>query len=652
MIRRFHETETPRLKPLDFYWRRAIGMASVAAQPFRRMRLGQIVAEANRADQRYGLAQLDDQGLRDVAVQLRNSLAREGRPSLRSAGQAFALIREVAERQLGMRPYDVQLMGGYALLQGRMAEMNTGEGKTLTATLPTITAALAGWPVHVITVNDYLVARDAEKMRPLYQWFGLSVGIIRSGMEPDDRRAAYACHVTYCSNTEVAFDYLRDRLKRIGLGRGVARSLHRARAVGASQDLMPGLCFAIVDEADSILIDEARTPLILSQEAEGGLEQAAYEMALTLARGLRASEDFVIRGASGPVFLTPAGQAHLARLGQAEGGMWAHRDQREDIVTRALTALHLMRRGDQYVIRDGAIVIVDESTGRIMEDRFWSDGLHQLVELKEGLPLSPRKTTLATMSYQRLFRRYQWLAAMTGTGREVAAEVHEVYGLSTVAIPPRRKKQLRRGPTQLLPTLDDKWQAVADEVARLQSRGVPVLVGTRAVAESQALSDRLVARGMPHTVLNALDEARESEIVAQAGHVGAVTIATNMAGRGTDIALGAGVPELGGLHVILTERHSSARVDRQLAGRAARQGDPGQFQMILSLEDQVLRDAGLFALVPLCKLCLSIGAPGLALRLIGLAQRTVEARNAATRRSLFRSEGKLQDHLAFTGESE
>jgi preprotein translocase subunit SecA len=241
---------------------------------------------------------------------------------------------------------------------------------------------------------------------------------------------------------------------------------------------------------------------------------------------------------------------------------------------------------------------------------------------------------------------------MTGTGREVAAEVHEVYGLSTVAIPPRRKKQLRRGPTQLLPTLDDKWQAVADEVARLQSRGVPVLVGTRAVAESQALSDRLVARGMPHTVLNALDEARESEIVAQAGHVGAVTIATNMAGRGTDIALGAGVPELGGLHVILTERHSSARVDRQLAGRAARQGDPGQFQMILSLEDQVLRDAGLFALVPLCKLCLSIGAPGLALRLIGLAQRTVEARNAATRRSLFRSEGKLQDHLAFTGESE
>ncbi|SPF80287.1 preprotein translocase subunit SecA [Pseudoprimorskyibacter insulae] len=652
--RSFLEKETPRLGPLDFALRRAAGLWSVATRRTRQAGLRQILRHVNRAEGAWGaLDQKSDAELHQIAADLRARLARLDRPTKETAGQAFALIREVSARVLGMRPYDVQLLGGYALLQGRLAEMNTGEGKTLTATLPAITAALGGWPVHVISVNDYLVQRDARIMGPLFDWFGLSVGCVISGMEPEDRQAAYACDVTYCTNTEVAFDHLKDRLKRVNLGRGLGRKLQQARtATVQDRPLMPGLCFAIIDEADSILIDEARTPLILSQETDSAVEAEIFSTALDLARGLRDGRDYRIDGASGPVRLTPEGQRRLRAAADRLGGAWRHDEQREDVAARALTALHVMRRGDQYVIRDDKIVIVDESTGRVMPDRFWSDGLHQLVELKEGVDLSPRKDTLAQMSYQRLFRRYLWLSGMTGTAREVAAEIHEVYGLRDVRIPPRRRKRLRHGRARLLPDQARKWQAVAAQVADCTEKGAPVLVGTRSVADSERLSAVLHGGGIAHEVINALDETRESEIVAKAGQRGAATIATNMAGRGTDIALGQGVANLGGLHVIMTERHASGRIDRQLAGRAARQGDPGAFNMVLCLDDVILQDAAMPMLRSIARLALGAGLERAALAMIALAQKTVEARHAAGRRRLFRSEGRQQDQLAFTGESE
>jgi preprotein translocase subunit SecA len=597
-----------------------------------------------------GLELLTTHKLSETATVLRRDLHRNGlRPDL--VASAFAVIREVSGRTLGMRHFNVQLLGGWAMMRGKVAEMETGEGKTLTATLPAATAALAGIPVHIITVNDFLVARDAAWMKPLYDVLGLSVGTILEGMSPTDRRHAYGCSITYCTNKQVVFDYLKDRLLLQQENRALhlkIEALHRANP-RVSRLMMRGLCFAVVDEADSVLVDEARTPLIISGGRGAGDEERVYRQALNAARRMLAGRDYLVSERERHVDLTDLGRAHAARLTNRYGGVWNVPGHRENIVRQALAALHLHLRDKHYIVDEGQVRIVDEYTGRVMADRSWERGLHQMVEAKEGLEISGRQETLARISYQRFFRRYLRLAGMTGTAREVAGELWAVYGLNTVRIPTNRPQARKIHGDLLYPTSRAKWQAIAEQVAELHKSGRPVLVGTRSVADSEHISGLLNEAGIQHSVLNARQNRTEAEIVAQAGQPGRVTVATNMAGRGTDIKLAPGVGEAGGLFVIASERHEAGRIDRQLFGRSGRQGDPGEGQAMVSLDDELVRSV----FGSLLDRLRSAHLPGwLGRMLFSWAQRTTERRHSAIRKRLLHSDESLQDLLAFSGRGE
>src|SRR5712671_225017 len=597
-----------------------------------------------------GLELLTTHELSEMASVLRRDLHRNGlRPDL--VARAFAVIREVSGRTLGMRHFDVQLLGGWAMMRGKVAEMETGEGKTLTVTLPAATAALAGIPVHIITVNDILVARDAAWMKPLYDVLGLSVGTILEGMGPTDRRRAYGCSITYCTNKQVVFDYLKDRLLLQQENRALhlkIEALHRADP-RVSRLMMRGLCFAVVDEADSVLVDEARTPLIISGGRGAGDEERVYRQALDAARRMLAGRDFLVSERERHVDLTDLGRAHAARLTNRYGGVWNVRGHRENIVRQALAALHLHLRDKHYIVDEGQVRIVDEYTGRVMADRSWERGLHQMVEAKEGLEISGRQETLARISYQRFFRRYLRLAGMTGTAREVAGELWAVYGLNTVRIPTNRPQARKIHGDLLYPTSQTKWQAIAEQVAELHKSGRPVLVGTRSVADSEHISGLLNDAGIQHSVLNARQNRTEAEIVAQAGQPGRVTVATNMAGRGTDIRLAPGVGEAGGLFVIASERHEAGRIDRQLFGRIGRPGAPGEGQAMVSLDDELVRSV----FGSLLDRLRSGHLPGwLGRMLFSWAQRTTERRHSAIRKRLLHSDESLQDLLAFSGRGE
>ncbi len=597
-----------------------------------------------------GLELLTTHKLSEMATVLRRDLHRNGlRPDL--VASAFAVIREVSGRTLGMRHFDVQLLGGWAMMRGKVAEMETGEGKTLTATLPAATAALAGIPVHIITVNDFLVARDAAWMKPLYDVLGLSVGTILEGMSPTDRRRAYGCSITYCTNKQVVFDYLKDRLLLQQENRALhlkIEALHRADP-RVSRLMMRGLCFAVVDEADSVLVDEARTPLIISGGRGAGDEERVYRQALNAARRMLAGRDYLVSERERHVDLTDLGRAHAARLTNRYGGVWNVPGHRENIVRQALAALHLHLRDKHYIVDEGQVRIVDEYTGRVMADRSWERGLHQMVEAKEGLEISGRQETLARISYQRFFRRYLRLAGMTGTAQEVAGELWAVYGLNTVRIPTNRPQARKIHGDLLYPTSRAKWQAIAEQVAELHNSGRPVLVGTRSVADSEHISGLLNEAGIQHSVLNARQNRTEAEIVAQAGQPGRVTVATNMAGRGTDIRLAPGVGEAGGLFVIASERHEAGRIDRQLFGRSGRQGDPGEGQAMVSLDDELVRSV----FGSLLDRLRSGHLPGwLGRILFSWAQRTTERRHSAIRKRLLHSDESLQDLLAFSGRGE
>ncbi|MFG1420935.1 preprotein translocase subunit SecA [Roseixanthobacter liquoris] len=595
------------------------------------------------------LGTMDEAALAARALAVGQRLRRSAEPALEDVGEAFALVREASGRLFGMRHHDVQLMGGYALIRGMIAEMNTGEGKTLTATLAAVTAGLCGRPVHVVTVNDYLARRDAEKLGPLYAFFGLSVGVVVAGLGREERRAAYACDITYCTNKELAFDHLKDRLVLAGLGGNLRRKVKLAERDAPDGLLLRGLHFAIVDEADSVLIDEARTPLILSGEADASAEAALMGEALQVAAALKAGQDFVHIAHQGRIELSDAGRARLELEGNARGGVWRNLAVREDMVGKALTALHVMVRGEQYIVRDGKVEIVDEYSGRIMAERFWSDGLHQLVELKEQVPLSPRRRTLARMTYQRFFRRYRHLGGMSGTVQEVAGELWEVYRLRVVRIPTHRPSRRRLLPDTVFVSAQARWEGVAQVARKFQRAGVPILIGTRSVAASLEASRNLEQAGVSHVVLNATDEAAEADIVARAGLAGQVTIATNMAGRGTDIALGPGVGDSGGLLVVMTERHDSLRVDRQLAGRTARQGDPGVFIAMLSLEDPLLAQCPLARAHALAWLSGRLALQPLARLALRQAQRHAERDHARVRRQLLHADEALEGVLAITG---
>ena len=595
---------------------------------------------------------MDEAEMGAAALALRASLRRDlGNDRL--VAESFALVREVARRRLGLRHFDAQVRGGFALLRGTVAEMDTGEGKTLTATLTAATAALAGIPVHVVTVNDYLADRDATEMGAIYRALGLRVGTIRHGLSPRERRQAYACDITYASNKEIAFDYLRDRLALGGAAQNLRMKLEplSGRPRHTDDVVMRGLHFAIVDEADSVLVDEARTPLIISRQTDARDEQEWAEAALKLAGELVPDLDYRLLRDERRVTLTAQGRERLERIGETWGGIWQSRIRREESARQALTALHLFQAGDHYLVRDGKVQIVDEYTGRITADRSWSEGLHQLVEAKEACEVTSRKVPVARMTYQRFFRRYRRLAGMTGTAREVSREFWAVYRLAVLRIPTSRPLRRRWLPTRVFASADEKWAAVTVRAAELSAQGRPMLIGTRSVGASETLSARLRAAGLEHVVLSAAQDRQEAEIIAQAGQGGRITVATNMAGRGVDIRLGEGVADLGGLHVILTERHDARRIDRQLAGRCGRQGDPGSSEAFLSLEDALLELLRGRLLRRLGHVQGHLGhwAGLLSFR---LAQRRAERAHSRARRELMKSDTKLGVLLAFSGGAE
>jgi preprotein translocase subunit SecA len=603
-----------------------------------------------------GLSELTDEELRWQADGLRSQLRERGFP-VELVGRAFALVREAAARRLDMRHFDVQLIGGWVLLNAMVAEMRTGEGKTLVATLPACAAALAGVPVHVITVNDYLAQRDAKWMGPVYEALGLTVGTITHDASPEERRRIYRCDVVYCTNKEIVFDYLRDRLE-IGPRPGpIQLRLQRLSDSPSALDTLRlrGLCFAIVDEADSVLIDEARTPLIISGPGEHSYEAETYRQALGLAEQLEIGGDYRVEFAKREVDLTDGGKTHLAELAAPLGGIWSGRQRREDLVRKALTALHLFQLDKHYVVKDDKLQIVDEYTGRVMPGRSWEGGLHQLIESKEDCELTTETEVLGRISYQRFFRRYLALAGMTGTAREARNELWSVYRLQMVAIPTHKPMILRGLPLQIYRTADEKWSAVVRRIAELHALGRPVLVGTRTVASSEHLTRLLEEEGLDCRVLNAMQDAEEAEIIAQAGQRGQITVATNMAGRGTDIELSPEVVQLGGLHVLATERHDSGRIDRQLFGRGGRQGDPGTYEAFVSFEDELLESRGKRArgfagagwIGPGTRLGRWLGK-----RLFDAAARSAERKHFRIRRELLKLDESVADALAFSGKGE
>lgn len=487
--------------------------------------------------------------------------------------EAFAVVREASKRVLGMRHFDVQLMGGICLHNGNIAEMRTGEGKTLVATLPVYLNALTGKGVHVVTVNDYLATRDSEQMGRLYNFLGLSTGLIVANLDFNQRREAYACDITYGTNNEFGFDYLRDNM--------VADVL---------QMVQRPLNYAIVDEVDSILIDEARTPLIISGPGQRSTDNY-YKLAKIVPHLVR-DEDYIIDEKQKTIAPTDSGIEKVEKMLGVENLYDAENIELNHLLGASLRAYAMMHRDTDYVVKDGEVVIVDEFTGRLMFGRRYSDGLHQAIEAKEGLKVERESQTLASVTFQNYFRMYEKLAGMTGTAKTEEKEFIDIYGLEVIPIPPNKPLIRTDLPDQIFKTKAAKYRAVVRNAVERHKVGQPLLIGTTSITQSEELSDMLLRAGVPHSVLNAKHHEKEAEIVANAGQMGMVTIATNMAGRGTDITLGEGVPELGGLAILGTERHESRRIDNQLRGRSGRQGDPGSSQFFLSLEDDLMRIFG------------------------------------------------------------
>ena len=584
------------------------------------------------------MEKLSDEELRAKTDEFKKRLS-EGETLDDLLVEAYAVVREAATRVLGMRHYRVQLIGGVILHQGRIAEMKTGEGKTLVSTLPAYLNALEGKGVHIVTVNDYLANRDAEWMGEVHRFLGLSVGVILNSMNPDERRAAYQCDITYATNNELGFDYLRDNM-----------------AVYEKQLVQRELNYAIIDEVDSVLIDEARTPLIIS--GQRGKSTALYNtcdyLAKRMTKGERKGEinkmtvmmgeeveetgDFIVNEKEKHVVLTEQGVKkveeyfHLNNLADADNLEIQH------VMTLALRANYLMFRDKNYVVKDGEVLIVDEFTGRIMPGRRYSDGLHQAIEAKEGVEVKRESRTLATITLQNFFNKYNKTAGMTGTALTEEEEFREIYGLDVIEIPPNKKVIRVDHDDLVFGTHREKINAIVEEIIETHQKGQPVLVGTITIEGSEEISNRLRKEGIPHTVLNAKFHEKEAEIVAHAGERGAVTIATNMAGRGTDIKLGEGVAELGGLKIIGTERHESRRIDNQLRGRAGRQGDPGDTRFFISLEDDLMR---LFGSDKMMKVFNALShEDGMAIEhkmlsnAVEKAQKKIESNNFAIRKNL------------------
>ena len=513
-------------------------------------------------------AKLSDQELKDKTPEFKKRY-QNGESLDAMLPEAFAVVREAAKRVLGLFPFKVQVIGGIVLHRGDIAEMRTGEGKTLTATMPVYLNAIAGKGVHVITVNEYLSERDGEEMGELYNWLGLSVGINGADKTPEEKRKAYECDITYSTNSEIGFDYLRDNM-----------------VVYKEQQVQRGLNFAIIDEVDSILIDESRTPLIISGGSAGNTN--LYRRADRFVKTLSEKKDYKVDLETKTVALTDEGNRKAEKYFKLNNLYDADNTALTHHIDQALRANYIMSNNKDYVVKDGEVMIVDSFTGRIMDGRRFSDGLHQALEAKENVEIQEETKTMANITYQNLFRMYDKLSGMTGTAKTEQEEFREIYNMEVISIPTNRPVQRIDEPDLLYPSLKSKFNAVLSKIEELHAKGQPILVGTVAVETSEYLSHRLDEKNIPHNVLNAKNHAKEAEIIMNAGQKGSVTIATNMAGRGTDIKLGPGVKELGGLAVIGTERHESRRIDNQLRGRSGRQGDPGFSQFYMSLEDDLM----------------------------------------------------------------
>lgn len=509
--------------------------------------------------------------------------------------EAGAVVAAALHHSLGLVPYRSQIIAARVMLDGSLAEMATGEGKTVALAMAAAMCSLGGSPVHLVTANDYLAARDAEMLGAFYGALGLRIGVVTQPMDQAARREAWRCSITYCTAKELAFDYLRDGLLR---PRDRSELSHRARRVApagpVAEPLLRGLCMAIIDEVDTVLIDEARVPLVLSQGGDTAAEADFLASALACARTLVAGPHFTLVAGQAKAVLREKGRERVrqwpfavpaaGRTTSRPVALHANQRHREDSVATALAALHLYQRDRDYVVQGGKLLIVDETTGRTAPGRAWSRGLHQLIELREGVQATARSTTVTQITYQRFFRRYLRLSGMSGTVGGSAREMSAVYGVSTVRVPPRLPRRREELPLRLFASDAALWLAVSKRVSELHPAGRPVLVGTGSVAQSDALSAVLLAAGLPHAVLNARQDHTEGPVVAQAGQPGRITVATSMAGRGTDIALGEGVVGQGGLYVILCQHNGSRRIDRQFSGRCARQGQPGTVETLLSLE--------------------------------------------------------------------
>ena len=580
---------------------------------------------------------------------LQTAFRRRARGYEQNFHESLALLSEAAARSLGMRPYSVQILGALIIHRGGLAEMATGEGKSLTATLPAIIAAWGGKPCHIITANDYLAARDAEELAPLYHACGVTVGWVGSHMPTTERQKNYSCGVVYVTSKELLADFLRDRLLLGNCHQATRRHIRKKlQAWGPAERglVMRGIDTAIVDEADSVLIDEAVTPLIISQPHANRPLTEASRTAYGIAEKLTLAADYTVDHRYRDVRLTAAGEARLETLCSALPELWHSSSRRAELVTMALVARELYRRDRQYVIEDGKVVIVDEFTGRMMPQRSWRQGLHQMIEAKEGLPLSDPSETLVRLSFQRFFRFFRALGGMTGTAREAAGEFWHIYGLPVHTVPTNRPCLRNTLPPRFFVSQEEKWQAICEEIAACHRRGQPVLAGTRSVAASEKLAEMLSGLRVPLQLLNAVKHREESEIIAAAGQAGRVTIATNMAGRGADIKLGKGVAELGGLHVILTEPHESKRIDRQLFGRCGRQGDPGTARSFGSMDDELLQRHGLKGF---CRIVAKLNSETnpVSQSFISLAQYSAAAQAFRQRRAVMQADDWLTDALAF-----
>lgn len=633
---------------LDDAWHRAARISGSLVRRQRRFlrRAEQIVSMEKQ------FSHLSDRRLKDAISRLAERF-RLGRDASEDVNRAFALVREAADRTIGLRPYPVQVAGGLAIAEGCVAEMATGEGKTLAATLPAVLAGWRGRGCHVLTANEYLAKRDAVWMEPVYRFCKLAVGHIENGMTPAERKRAYDAQITYGTSQEMAADFLRDRLT-LGRFQGLSSALlaKMAGLAGAPMDrlVQRGLECAIVDEADSVLIDEAVTPLIIAGDGPNPEQVEAYRQAAALAGSLSPETDFRVDRRRREILFTGSGARRLDDLADPIGGLWASFRRRKELVVQALTAREFFLRDKHYIVDHSGIVIIDEFTGRPMPDRTWRHGLHQAIEAKEGVSIHLPKETYARISFQRFFRLYRKISGMTGTAAETQHELWQIYQLPVAAIPPRRPCRRKVLPDRIFAGTVEKWEAIVEEIRSVHRTGRPILIGTRSVGASEHLSGLLTAECLAHEVLNATRLAHEAKIIATAGQKGRITVATNMAGRGTDIRLGRGVAELGGLHVVATERHEARRIDRQLFGRCARQGDPGSARAFVSLEDELLQRQGSTALKSLVRRVRSRKVfSALSGNLLRRAQRRAERAAFRQRKEVLRTDHWLDEHLGFAG---